>query len=119
MRAAKEFWVGAILLAGVVIMEEGRNVDGGDDASAIIFPKLIKLINSISHDLNLGEVWTAKPVLDGKSIKAILGRKGGPIVGKYMQKQMEWSLRYPAGTAEQLKAWIVQEMEKEELSSVK
>lgn len=67
------------------------------------------LLNAVDR-FELNSCWAWKPVLDGKRVMGIMGMaKGGPVLGKLMDKVVDWQLLHPHGSAEECEAWLLVE----------
>ena len=52
--------------------------------------------------MGLDQIWTLRPLLDGKAVITLLSLRKGPMVGQVMEAQIEWQLQHPQGSVEEL-----------------
>jgi len=52
--------------------------------------------------MGLDQIWTLRPLLDGKAAITLLSLPKGPMVGQVMEAQIEWQLQHPQGNGEEL-----------------
>lgn len=52
--------------------------------------------------MGLDQIWTLRPLLDGKAVITLLSLPKGPMVGQVMEAQIEWQLQHPQGSVEEL-----------------
>lgn len=52
--------------------------------------------------MGLDQIWTLRPLLDGKAAITLLSLPKGPMVGQVMEAQIEWQLQNPQGSAKEL-----------------
>ena len=58
--------------------------------------------------LGLGNAWALRPLLDGQALKKALSLGTGPAVGAAVEAQLLWQLEHPAGSAEEMIAFLHQ-----------
>ncbi len=56
--------------------------------------------------MGLDQIWTLRPLLDGKAIITSLQVPKGPLVGQVMAAQIEWQLEHPQGDEAALRAHL-------------
>jgi len=56
--------------------------------------------------LNLNEIWTLRPLLDGNAIMKELQIPGGKGLKDLLQKQIEWQLEHPDEGKDECLAWL-------------
>ncbi|KAJ6604152.1 hypothetical protein DFH09DRAFT_1121786 [Mycena vulgaris] len=81
-----------------------------DQLDAIEAVKLIELYNAFVdrvEALGLTNVGDEKPLLDGTTVRQILGvARPGPWTGHVLARVMEWQLQTPTGTIDDCTAWL-------------
>lgn len=56
----------------------------------------------------LGDVWDAKPSIDGRELFKLLPRMPrGPAIGKIMGEQVDWLIENPTKTREDVQQWLL------------
>ena len=63
------------------------------------------------ENMHLENVWTLKPLVDGKRIMREIGVPSGPLVGQIMEEQLKYQLRmadecHEAALKEHLRAYL-------------
>jgi len=56
--------------------------------------------------MGLESAWEMKSLVDGKTVMAELGLKGGPKLGEVMDAQMRWQYQHPDATSDECLAWL-------------
>lgn len=100
IRATKELWVTALLLACIVKMRE-QELSTSTVTKATDWLKLTASAYKTILKLNLDEYWKVKPLMNGKAVIAALNLPRGPAVSTYLEEQTRWMLLNPDGTLEQ------------------
>ncbi|KAL6525238.1 hypothetical protein OROMI_030831 [Orobanche minor] len=115
LREIKEFWRAAVVLSLLLYPQDigsskNLSVEDTEVKEAI---NLYDRIENAILEMELEKVWDLKPLVNGKEIMNILQlKKGGPIVGEWQQKLLQWQLAYPSGSAEECIDWMRQTQSK-------
>ncbi|KAG6508943.1 hypothetical protein ZIOFF_034325 [Zingiber officinale] len=114
LRQIKDYWRVSLLASTLLY----NRVDSSDDASSIQFEldtakEIFLRVQSAISQLDLDQVWDAKPLLDGKAIMNFLQLKtGGPLVKEWQNRVLKWQLAHPQGTADECLDWMKQSQTK-------
>eukprot|EP00271_Cylindrocystis_brebissonii_P022340 TRINITY_DN8569_c0_g1_i2.p1 TRINITY_DN8569_c0_g1~~TRINITY_DN8569_c0_g1_i2.p1 ORF type:complete len:138 (+),score=40.71 TRINITY_DN8569_c0_g1_i2:189-602(+) len=64
--------------------------------------------------LGLEKAWEIRPLLDGKALISALNIKGGgPVIGLWVEKAMDWQLANPDGTKAECLDWLREQQKKD------
>jgi len=110
IRDMKDLWVTALLLATAADIHSYSKLSEGSCEDEFI-NKILQNSRSLYINIcnqNLNECWKMKPLIDGRAIIKVLDLPKGPIVGKYLQQQIEWMLLYPNGSLEECETYLRQ-----------
>lgn len=73
-------------------------------------PPCHRSLDAAAIAFGLHDCWQWKPVLDGRTVMAAFGWKsGGPALGRAMDRVLDWQLAHPRGSAEECRAWLLQQ----------
>ena len=101
LRKTKDLWTTGLLVATVVLLRKNKSSQNVD-----WYQRAKDWHVTILEGLKLDQIWTMKPLLNGKEAIQFLGLKGGPEVGVYTQELIQWMLMNPKGTVEEAKGFL-------------
>ncbi|KAJ8562975.1 hypothetical protein K7X08_031427 [Anisodus acutangulus] len=113
LREIKECWRVALLLSMLLhpvdILSPSTSFSNERDEvekRSVLF----KTVENAVRTQGLEKVWEMKPLVNGKEIMYHLDIKsGGPDIGEWQQKLLQWQLACPSGTAEECLDWMMKQ----------
>lgn len=120
IRDCRQYWTAALVIACslTLSMNSTTSVDVplSLEGSLELTPHHLDIIQryrrigAIVMSLNLDEIWTSKPHYDGDALVVELAMKRGPLLGKIIEKQFRWQLRYPERSREECLEYLRQQV---------
>ncbi len=116
VRALKDFWLDAIVVACAWELCNGKEGEGEDGEDAMLsdlaksnsdatLRRYIALKNRV-EELCLDGVWHMQPLMNGKDLMEKLGIPRGPRVGEVLHEQVKWQLSHPNGRADDFEEYF-------------
>ena len=113
LRELKDLWRTGLDLAcarEMAMMMEKGNSSSATTAkiTSIAGAKILEVLSRYQRTrealeaMGLDQIWTLRPLLDGKAAITLLSLPKGPMVGQVMEAQIEWQLQHPQGSVEEL-----------------
>ncbi len=129
VRALKDFWGDAIVVACAWELCHGNGKEGedGEDAkpsdpaknnSNATLGRYIALKMRV-EELCLDGVWHMQPLMNGKDLMEKLGIPRGPRVGEVLHEQVKWQLSHPNGRADDFEEYFRHNFGGEDTSRVR
>jgi len=100
LRNLKDLWVTTLLVAAVAAIQSTNKTPPSSPATAPPPATVLRAMLQFHRDVhaqNLDGCWRERPLLDGRALIQSLDLPNGPVVGRYMQEQVQWMLRNPDG----------------------
>jgi tRNA nucleotidyltransferase/poly(A) polymerase len=124
LRDCRSYWRAALVIAcSLTLSINSMSPPGAATALALsvgtsveLTPHHLEIIQRYRHigatvmSLHLDEIWTSKPHYDGDALVAELAMKRGPLLGKIIEKQFRWQLRYPQRPREECLEYLRQQV---------
>lgn len=102
LRATKEMWTTALIVATVILSRKQQASSDEIDWCS----RAKELYETIVIEMKLDKCWASKPLINGKELVQTLGLDRGPEVGVYMREQVKWTFTNPDGTVDQLHDYL-------------
>lgn len=119
IRAAGPHWRSALQVALVTELRPGKaedtyatGVGKTCDARGSECEILVHTYGSFGEkvdEMGLDGVWDLRPTVNGNELLRLLPKlKKGPIMGKIMKEQIDWSIENPEKNADDLREWLIE-----------
>ncbi|KAJ9562445.1 hypothetical protein OSB04_007605 [Centaurea solstitialis] len=110
LKEIKDLWRVALVISTLlykesIVDQEILKLEESKDLFMEVEQEILKL------DLEkIWENWKMKPLINGNEIMRVLGlEKGGPVVGEWERKLVQWQLAYPSGGEVECVDWMMRE----------
>ena len=91
-----------------------------DELDVSVRLEMCKELVAAAEAFGVSNAWQWKPLLDGKAVMEAVGMtRGGPALGKLMERVVDWQLAQPQGSREACVAWLVESEKASSLSQQK
>ncbi|KAL0436437.1 UNVERIFIED_CONTAM: CCA tRNA nucleotidyltransferase, mitochondrial [Sesamum radiatum] len=105
LREIKEFWRAALVIS--LLLYPNDVGLSNEETELIERGELFKRVENAILEKGLDKVWELKPLVDGRGIMHVLQLdSGGPLVGEWQNKVVEWQLAHPSGSTEECTEWM-------------
>ncbi|KAK4440743.1 CCA tRNA nucleotidyltransferase, mitochondrial [Sesamum alatum] len=105
LREIKEFWRAALVIS--LLLYPNDVGSSNEETELKERRELFKRVENAILEKGLDKVWEMKPVVDGRGIMRVLQLdSGGPVVGEWQKKVVEWQLAHPSGSTEECTEWM-------------
>ena len=106
IRGLKGHWRPALLLSTLLEPPAPQPPATGKRSKHLTPTQRCNEVEECVTELGLACAWEIRPLLDGRAIKAAMGLGGGPQLGEWVGRCMDWQLANPQATAEECTQWL-------------